>query len=340
MGTTFTHKDLADKLQVSETTIKSYRRKFPHCIPVLHHGKPIRFTEEALAVCTRIRDNFSLGMSVEEVHTRLRGEFPWMPELEGKKEVKASSETPPQEISQGMSNMAKSMVSMMQQQKLIAKRMQTIEAQLEELGLEGYTFGDAIAAKKVVNEEKDASFTERLNQLDSITGTLGETVTILSEKLNTLLAAKQGITGQVESKVIQFPGSNTYTGSRNTETHVEPSREFLTYPLVVRTNEGKYISAASRGRGRLSVNDLKAMLVYGYSAPNHFTMFWEQMTDGWQLTLTQPEVEEANTYILQLVELVTQSGTRVLEIIQLFDNANALHPVEICRIVESLTATL
>ena len=47
---TFTHKALADLLGVSETTVKSYRRKFPGCIPVASQGKPIRFPAEAAAV--------------------------------------------------------------------------------------------------------------------------------------------------------------------------------------------------------------------------------------------------------------------------------------------------
>ena len=68
---TLTHKDLADLLKVSETTVKSYRRKFPGCIPVASQGKPIRFPAVAAEVALRIRDLFELGMSVEEVRLRL-----------------------------------------------------------------------------------------------------------------------------------------------------------------------------------------------------------------------------------------------------------------------------
>ena len=69
-----THRDLARMLGVSETTVKSYRRKFPDCIPVASQGKPIRFTAEAAAVSLRIRDLFEMGMSVEEVRARLAAE--------------------------------------------------------------------------------------------------------------------------------------------------------------------------------------------------------------------------------------------------------------------------
>lgn len=73
---TYTHKALARQLKVSETTIKSYRRKFPGCIPVASRGKPIRFSSDALAVCRRIRDMFEKGMSVEEVRSALPWSFP------------------------------------------------------------------------------------------------------------------------------------------------------------------------------------------------------------------------------------------------------------------------
>ncbi len=73
-----THKDLAKALGVSETTIKSYRRKFPACITVASKGKPIRFAPEAETVCRRIQALFALGMAVEDVRTRLAEEFAWI----------------------------------------------------------------------------------------------------------------------------------------------------------------------------------------------------------------------------------------------------------------------
>ncbi len=75
---TYTHKDLAKQLNVSETTVKSYRRKFPGCIPVFSQGKPIRFSSDAMVVCKKIRDLFEQGMSIPEVHNRLMLEFSWI----------------------------------------------------------------------------------------------------------------------------------------------------------------------------------------------------------------------------------------------------------------------
>jgi hypothetical protein len=135
-----THRDLARMLGVSETTVKSYRRKFPDCIPVASQGKPIRFTAEAAAVSLRIRDLFEMGMSVEEVRARLASEFAWIaPEApaQGQDDGDEPAAPPqparvelPQDFTLAVSNLAKSMVGLTQQQNAILKRVQHVETLL------------------------------------------------------------------------------------------------------------------------------------------------------------------------------------------------------------------
>ncbi len=72
---TYTHRDLARELGVSETTIKSYRSKFPAFLPVAREGKPVRLHAEAFDVCRRIRDLFDDGLSILQVQESLRTEF-------------------------------------------------------------------------------------------------------------------------------------------------------------------------------------------------------------------------------------------------------------------------
>ncbi|MFV0350198.1 MAG: MerR family transcriptional regulator [Halodesulfovibrio sp.] len=150
---TLTHRDLGRMLGVSETTIKSYRRKFPDCIPVANDGKPIRFTHEAGKVCLRIRELFSRGMSVPEVRTRLEKEFSWiepMPETALESEVDiAPVAVPagpvevelPDDYTQALSNLAKSMVNLTMKQDAIARRMESMDARLQKLDPQGA--GDA-----------------------------------------------------------------------------------------------------------------------------------------------------------------------------------------------------
>jgi len=72
---TVTHRDLARELGVSETTIKSYRGKFPTFLPIAREGKPVRLHAEALPVCRRIRDLFAEGLSIVQIIKLLRTEF-------------------------------------------------------------------------------------------------------------------------------------------------------------------------------------------------------------------------------------------------------------------------
>ncbi len=132
-----THRGLADLLGVSETTVKSYRRKFPGCIPVANLGKPIRFTQEAAKVCLRIRELFETGMSVEEVRGRLTQEFNWIsPENEcgaARKELTKNSAQPesksetPQEVKNVLGSLSKAMITLSQQQNTILKKVQRLE---------------------------------------------------------------------------------------------------------------------------------------------------------------------------------------------------------------------
>ena len=71
----YTHRDLAQALGVSETTIKSYRAKFPSFLPVAREGKPVRLHPEALDVCRRIRDLFADGLSILQATTALQTQF-------------------------------------------------------------------------------------------------------------------------------------------------------------------------------------------------------------------------------------------------------------------------
>lgn len=157
---TLTHKDLARLLKVSETTIKSYRRKFPSCIPVFSQGRPIRFTPEALPVCRMIRDLFEQGMEIAEVRLRLATEFPWIQaELPGQdnrieesdasahaQHVQQHSEETvrlPQGFSTAISGLAKSVVALTRQQAEILQRINGLEDKI-------LSFSNGISAKDIV----------------------------------------------------------------------------------------------------------------------------------------------------------------------------------------------
>lgn len=162
---TYTHKDLSRQLKVSETTIKSYRRKFPNCIPVSSQGKPIRFTPDALVVCRRIRDLFDKGMSVEEVRSRLAGEFSWVEEATAGSDYFEAETSPAQAVIPGegegaladdeisgaitlppgfanaISGLAKSVVALTRQQGEILERLCGLEGSLQSQLNQGLSSG-------------------------------------------------------------------------------------------------------------------------------------------------------------------------------------------------------
>ena len=363
--TSYTHKALAALLGVSETTVKSYRRKFPGCIPVTSRGKPIRFPAEAAAVTTRIRDLFETGMSVEEVRSRLAAEFSWIsPEAPKPASQSAlpKAELAP-EISTGVSNMAKSMVAMSQQQKILLERMRGIEQQLEGFGQEGTPEeqrGNLLAAA----QDRNALLEERLNRLDATTQELAEGIGSLAAQLEQFIGRRDkaaeewkkdvaAATFATAAKIVEEAAHKPQTAkviplrpetppptglsepvARTSELPDEPPRAFFSLPLCVRSEQGHYVSVGGRGRGRFSINDLKAMLIYGNSPPNHFTLHWEQHGQGWWLHLEQRATERS--FQLLLMELPTQKSGNVVEILKLKRNEETLHPAEILSIIDSL----
>lgn len=194
--TTYTHKDLSRQLKVSETTIKSYRRKFPNCIPVSSRGKPIRFTSDALAVCRRIRNLFDKGMSVGEVRSRLAEEFSWIEEVpagaeaalpEGgaglqpgmpaaagsygasetlgadgvEDEVSGAIVLPPG-FANAISGLAKSVVALTRQQAEILERISGLESSLQNFEVSAMQAGPQAGESRLQPETADAGCPEWL----------------------------------------------------------------------------------------------------------------------------------------------------------------------------------
>jgi hypothetical protein len=354
MSQTYTHKDLARKLKVSETTIKSYRRKFPDCIPVASQGKPIRFLPEAFAVCSRIRDFFDLGMSVEEVQARLAEEFSWISLVARKKTSQPDSGCLPQDFTIAISNLSKSMVTLLQQQNSIMERMANLEA-IVEVGSLGQEFRDGAvqpADFKALLEDLQGYLRnalmplqqlQRLNSVQGITDSLHQAAANMVDAAQIMrsLADKANTSTESEtpSKVVQFPGTAVsqhvpaQPGARPGASQ-DPPRVFLLKPMVVRTVDGGYISAGGKTRGRFTLNDFKALLVYGRQPGEYFSLHWEQRGNDWFATLVQ--TGKSGKWYLQLKEAMSQSGVGVVELVGFMVNEEAVHPAEFVAFVAGL----
>lgn len=360
MSQTYTHKDLARKLKVSETTIKSYRRKFPDCIPVASNGKPIRFLPEAVAVCTRIRDLFDLGMSIEEVRGRLAQDFPWISLVAREEPPQAQGPgVMPQEFTIALSNLAKSMVTLLQQQSGMMDRLQALETAQEAVHTKVMALDDAPRPEGVQtadfknlledlqgylrNALMPLQQLQRLNEVQGVTEVLHQAATNMVDAAQIMRSlADRGKTagGEAEapSKIVQFPATAAQQPMAAAQgVSQDPPRAFLLRPMVVRTVEGNYISAGGKSRGRFTLNDFKALLVYGRQPGEHFSLHWEQANTDWVASLTRPGTEKPGKWRLQLKEAMSQSGVGVVELVGFAANDENVHPAEFVAFVGSLT---
>lgn len=354
MSQAVTHKDLARKLKVSETTIKSYRKKFGDAIPVASRGKPIRFLPEALAVCTRIRDLFELGMSIEEVRARLAQEFSWIP-LVRKEEPAATGVAAgmPQEFTIALSNLAKSMVTLLQQQNGIVDRMDKMEkaftegmpitaAPREELkpadfkilieDLQGYLRNALLPLQQL----------QRLSEVANITEVLRQTAESMLDAARNMCALAKNLDAEqrseTPSKVVRFQApSSPAAPAIHQSGSQDPPRSFLLKPMVIRNVDGAYIGAGGKSRGRFTLNDFKALLVYGRQPGDHFILHWEQQGTDWVALLTRPGGETPGKWQLVLKEAMSQSGVGVVELIKFAVNDESAHPAEFVQFVANLT---
>lgn len=131
----YTHRDLSGLLGVSETTIKSYRSKFPTFLPVARQGKPVRLHPEALEVCRRIRDLFADGLSILQTTQLLKEEFKEYPlnrRLSTSREDRPGSPAPAN-AAEGEPGLASHIAALAKAQDEASLRMEQLEAEVRNL---------------------------------------------------------------------------------------------------------------------------------------------------------------------------------------------------------------
>lgn len=379
-----THKDLSVLLGVSETTVKSYRRKFPGSIPVANKGKPIRFKPEAAGICLRIRDLFAEGMSVDEVGARLTQEFGWRRPRSAEPRAAGGLKKPAggnvdlsQSFATALGNMAKSMISLNQSHTGILNTLKKVETMLGEIGLGDFKIdAGAIVEARRRNESAAAeAFAGISKAMDQVSATLESAAAALEEsrrlrreqseenaaltrgleqvvaRLDALSASGAGAeftpaappaspapAAQEKSKVIHLyresapeaaPPAQPAPAEASPDL-AETPRHLLQLPLVVRLENGSYISAGGKNLGKITLNDVKAMLAQSYLPPDNFQLRWERGAEGLWAVLEQQGGTELR---LLMSEIVTARGAAVLEVAAYQENGAGLHPVDFCRFI-------
>ena len=278
MSETFTHKDLAKLCGVSETTIKSYRRKFPGFIPVLTRGKPIRFKGEASDVCLKIRECFDKGMSVNETRKVLKKNFKELaPDTPGR--THSASGPGPTVSQEYMEKFFKTAGQMMQ-------------------GMAGLATAQAKTGQRLDKVEKSL---DRLVELETRNN---ETFALLLKQLQSQpvdfsspsaqsKAAAPGPAKKVRARKIVNVRSpegniNSYAiekDRKDTDMLDHPSDDFLNTPIVIRNSMGEFLGVP----GRLPLSGFINILIREAEESGSSLSHWDRRGDAWVFTMKTPD---------------------------------------------------
>ncbi len=352
---TLTHKDLAALVGVSETTIKSYRRKFRQFIPVHSQGKPIRFQARAAEVCQLIRSCFLEDRSVAEIRQQLVRVFPPEERAGGGEHIDTLSrsvELPKNgesaaDIRQGLLAVRADFERMARLHAETNERLQ----RLHELFADYFTLqlgrDDALTSQV---RDLHLRLCEALE-----TGGLAEGATPIPEPA--IPAAPERPEGESPARDIRprtkvvtvrnmYGDESVYrletrdaeaaapvgaepepvqstTPAQPAEAETdfwraaEPPGRLLSLPLVVRSMQGEYLGIAGRSERSFCLNDFLDLTERCHPPPRHFSHCWERRDDAWRLSLEQGEVIRPLRYVLFVETVETPRGNAVTLLSQL-----------------------
>ncbi|XPV76437.1 MAG: MerR family transcriptional regulator [Desulfovibrio sp.] len=267
---TLTHKDLAAIAGVSETTIKSYRRKFGNFIPVVTHGKPLRFKPETREVCLRIRELFVEGLSVGEIRTRLKTEFKEYKPKPVKKPASPVGATG----GGGMSG----------------EDMETISRSANQViqGMVQLATAQARTDQRLARLEKGMKELVEIERLNS--EHLAELVNLMAEGMGGKLRAKKvikikGDDGQEESytfeadKEASKPDEEKIVPEK--ERIAEPPLAFFHLPVVIRSERGEFLGVP----GKMSIKEFTNVLASNTPDGTAKDQFWYRAGAVWVFSM-------------------------------------------------------
>lgn len=338
MASSLTHRDLSRQLGISETTVKSYRRKFPGCIPVANEGKPIRFEPAAAAVCERIRDLFATGMAVAEIRRRLAREFDWIVEDEAapapSRTPEPSPAAPPRSLSAipregqekvlaSLSTLAKSVVSLSLEHSSILKRLEKIADQPAQALFAPFESAFAALCERLDRQEM---LLARLETLVSHLGRHGSPLAGRSPVFQGQEAAaetprpadaREEAPPLVEEEPLFSPEAADgrrdlfFEGSSKGE-KTKTDKKFQRWaeqPFLAKNSAGQYVNI---GRPRFSINALRAVLADRIAFPERYALACYESGDDTWLTLALSGPRRSLSWRLLLVPARTTKKNDVI----------------------------
>ncbi|ADU64291.1 MAG: helix-turn-helix domain-containing protein [Pseudodesulfovibrio sp.] len=320
MDDSYTHRDLAALCKVSETTIKSYRRKFPGFIPVLTRGKPIRFRKEAGEVCLRIRDCFDKGLSVNETLKILKENF--KESLSARRSARTAS-APPLPATEGEGGV----ISQEYLEKFFATAGQMMQ------GMAGLATAQAKSGQRLAKLEAAVESLIEVQQQNSEAFRifLAHSKPPASDTLPTSSSPDAGdapsekpvrarkivnVTtpdGDVKSYTLEKTGADR---SRSME---RPSDAFLNTPIVIRNDQGEFLGVP----GRLPLSAFVEALVRDAEESGASLSNWHRDDDTWIFTMQTPG---GDSHALHFLSTTTPRGNLVVLLDRLDVNGEQTTP--------------
>jgi len=299
MADTYTHKDLARLCGVSETTIKSYRRKFPGFIPVLTRGKPIRFRSEAGEVCLKVRDCFAKGLSVNETRKVLKENFKEdLPARRARAATPAASGATPGGISQEYmekffetaGQMMQGMAGLATAQAKAEQRLRKVESALQRL-LEAEASNREAMAALIGQRPVEPEQPEPVN---SFTPPPEPEQRVRARKIVNVRSPE----GEVESYALEKeePDAAELT---------PPPDALLNTPIVIRNDQGEFLGVP----GRLSLSGFLEILVREAEESGSSLSSWARRGEAWIYTIQSPG---RDTHTLHFSTTTTPRGNLVV----------------------------
>ncbi len=318
MEDTYTHKDLAQLCTVSETTIKSYRRKFPGFIPVLTRGKPIRFKKAAGDVCLKIRDCFEKGMSVNETHKILKEHFkeertarPRQAAAPPRQQATSSavSEEYLEKFFATAGQMMQGMAGLATAQAQAGRRLQKLEQAVQQL-VEIETRNSEAFTALLSQMKSPASETPPASSSDA--GPSAHEHKVRTRKIVNV----RGPEGEVKSYTLE---KGDKTEEQKTNGIERPSDAFLNTPIVIRSDEGEFLGVP----GRLPLSGFVEILVREAEEGSASLSNWHRSDDAWVFTM---EVPGGDSHELYFTSTTTPKGNLVVLLDRLDVNGKKTTP--------------
>jgi DNA-binding transcriptional MerR regulator len=298
MADTYTHKDLAELCGVSETTIKSYRRKFPGFIPVLTRGKPIRFKSEASAVCLKIRDCFEKGMSVNETYKVLKENFKEQSAGTPRRTAAAPTENSTvspeylEKFFKTAGQMMQGMASLATAQVKAGQRLAQVETTLEKL-VEIETRNSEIFSQLLLKGPSTST---------SPAPSQAETESPAPEKIRARkIVNVRSPKGDVKSYSIEKNKAEVEVEGK----YERPSDAFLNTPIVIRNEQSEFLGVP----GRLPLSGFIEILVREAEEGGVTMSHWKHKDDVWVFFM---EIPGGDSHELHFTSTTTPKGNLVV----------------------------